>query len=114
MGIAEDAYLEQLRTSPVGHRIAIRLSGEIDLSNVQDLKYALDEGIEEGGPVLIDVSELSFIDSAGVHVWVQAAEALKDRGCLVIHGEQRSLSRLLDLLGVDDMVKNLHRVHQAS
>ena len=38
MGIAEDAYLEQLRTSPVGHRIAIRLSGEIDLSNVQDLK----------------------------------------------------------------------------
>jgi len=114
MGIAEDASLEQLRTSPVGHRIAIRLSGEIDLSNVQDLKYALDEGIEEGGPVLIDVSELSFIDSAGVHVWVQAAEALKDRGCLVIHGERKSLGRLLDLLGVDDMVKNLHRVHHAS
>ena len=60
------------------------------------------------------MSELSFIDSAGVHVWVQAAEALKDRGCLVIHGEQKSLGRLLDLLGVDDMVKNLHRVHHAS
>ena len=60
------------------------------------------------------MSELSFIDSAGVHVWVQAAEALKDRGCLVIHGERKSLGRLLDLLGVDDMVKNLHRVHHAS
>ena len=50
MGLTEDAYLDNLRTSPVGHRIAIRLSGEIDLSNVQDLKDALDEGLEVGGP----------------------------------------------------------------
>ena len=114
MSNTADAYLDNLRASPVSLGIALRLSGEIDLSNAQDLKDALDEALEVGGPILIDVSELSFIDSAGVHVWMQAAEALKDRGCLVIHGEQKSLSRLLDLLGVDDMVKNLHRVHHPS
>ena len=92
----------------------LSLSGEIDLSNAQDLRGALEAGIEEGGPILIDVRELSFIDSAGVHVLVQAAKAFHDRGCLMIHGEQPSLSRLLDLLGVDDMVHNLHRVHRAS
>jgi len=114
MSNTANAYLDNLRESPVSLGIALRLSGEIDLSNAQDLKDALDEGLEAGGSILIDVSELSFIDSAGVHIWVQAAEALRDRGCLVIHGEQKSLGRLLDLLGVDDMVKNLHRVHHAS
>lgn len=99
-------------SSSVGSKVALRLSGEIDMSNAQDLEHALEAGIEEGGPILIDVRDLTFIDSAGVHVWVQAAEALTNRGCLVIHGEQRHLSRLLDLLGVDDMVKNLHRVHR--
>ena len=81
MSNTADAYLDNLRASPVSLGIALRLSGEIDLSNAQDLKDALDEGLEVGGPILIDVSELSFIDSAGVHVWMQAAEALKDRGC---------------------------------
>ena len=114
MGIAEYAYLEHPRTSTVRLGVSLRLSGEIDLGNAQDLKDALDERLDVGGPILIDVSELSFIDSAGVHVWVQAAESLNDRGCLVIHGERKSLGRLFDLLGVDDMVTNLHRVHHAS
>jgi anti-sigma B factor antagonist len=98
--------------SSVGSKVALRLSGEIDMSNAQDLERALGAGIEEGGPILIDVRELTFIDCAGIHVLVRAANALEDRGCLVIHGEERHLSRLLDLLGVDDMVKNLHRVHR--
>jgi anti-sigma B factor antagonist len=92
-------------------KVALRLTGEIDLSNAQDLKSALEAGIEEGGAILLDVRDLTFIDSTGIHVWVQAAKALKDRGCLLIHGEQKQLSRLLDLIGVDGMVNNLHRVH---
>ena len=110
--ITQEAPVADPSSSSTSTKVALRLSGEIDMSNAQDLKRALEARIEEGGPILIDVRELTFIDSSGVHVWVQAAEALTDRGCLVIHGEQRHLSRLLDLLGVDDMVKNLHRVHR--
>jgi anti-anti-sigma factor len=110
--ITQEAHVADPSSPAVGSKMALRLSGEIDMSNAQDLKRALEAGIEQGGPIFIDVRELTFIDSAGVHVWVQAAEALTDRGCLVIHGEQRHLSRLLDLLGVDDLVKNLHRVHR--
>jgi anti-anti-sigma factor len=110
--ITQEAHVADPSSPAVGSKVALRLSGEIDMSNAQDLKRALEAGIEQGGPIFIDVRELTFIDSAGVHVWVQAAEALSNRGCLVIHGEQRHLSRLLDLLGVDDMVKNLHRVHR--
>ena len=97
----------------VTSNVALRLSGEIDLSNVQDLQCALEPAIHQGGPILIDVHELTFIDSTGIHAWVEAAKALKDRGCLVIHGEQKQLSKMLDLIGVDTMVKNLHRVHRS-
>ena len=109
--VTQEANVTDPTPSSVGSKVALRLSGEIDMSNAHDLKRALEAGIEEGGPILIDVRELTFIDSAGVHVWVQAAEELANRGCLVIHGEQKHLSRLLDILGVDEMVKNLHRVH---
>ena len=50
MSNTADAYLDNLRASPVSLGIALRLSGEIDLSNAQDLKDALDEGLESAGP----------------------------------------------------------------
>jgi len=92
--------------------VALRLSGEIDLGNSPDLQSALEAAIQQEGPILIDVHELTFIDSTGIHVLVEAAKALQNHGCLVIHGEQKQLSKILDLIGVDAMVKNLHRVHR--
>jgi anti-anti-sigma factor len=54
----------------------------------------------------IDVSGLSFADSASVRVLVLAARTLKKRGGgLVLLRPQRGVARMLEITGADQMIK---------
>jgi anti-sigma B factor antagonist len=89
----------------------IRLAGELDVSNSPELDEVLRAAVEHGGPTLVDLSELTFIDSTGITALLRAAVNLGDRGCLILHGEQDSVRRVLDLVGVEASITNVHRVH---
>ena len=52
----------------------------------------------------IDVSELSFVDSATIQALVRAAKTLKERdGTLVRRDPQPTVSRVLALTGAEQM-----------
>ena len=88
----------------------IRLAGELDISNKFELDEVLAAAAEQGGPILVDLSELTFMDSTGIGVFLRAAVSLRGRGCLILHGEQDRVRRVLDLVRVDGSIPNLHRV----
>jgi anti-anti-sigma factor len=46
----------------------VRLAGEIDLGNSGEIGKAIVDRITEAGRVLIDVTAVSFLDSAGVRL----------------------------------------------
>ena len=59
----------------------VSVRGEVDLSTAPHLERVLDEASRAGDrDVLVEFSRDSFIDSAGLHVLIQAAQSLKDRG----------------------------------
>jgi anti-anti-sigma factor len=89
---------------------SIRLVGELDMSSARELEEALGSAVEQAGPVLIDLSELTFMDSTGISVLLKATEALRGRGCIILHGERDNVGRVLDLVRIDGSVPNLHRV----
>lgn len=89
----------------------IRLAGELDMATAPELDVVLDAAVEQGGTILMDLSELTFMDSTGIHAVVRAAVALQGRGCLILHGEQDRVRRVLDLVGVEPSIPNLHRIH---
>jgi anti-anti-sigma factor len=89
----------------------IRLAGELDMSNTAELEEVLLAAVEQGGPTLVDLSELTFMDSTGITALLRAAVALGDRGCLILHGEQDRVRRVLDLVGVEASITNVHRIH---
>ena len=89
---------------------SIRLMGELDMSNARELEEALESAVERAGPVLIELSELTFIDSTGISALLRTAQALRGRGCLILHGEQGNVRRVLDLVQLDESVLNVHRV----
>ena len=89
---------------------SIRLSGELDLSSAPELDRVLETAVEHGGAVLVDLSELTFMDSTGINAFLKAALSLSGRGCLVLHGEQDRVRRILDLVGADGSIHNLHRL----
>jgi anti-sigma B factor antagonist len=89
---------------------SIRLAGELDMSNASELHEVLDVAVADGGTILVDVSAVTFMDSTGVNAFLRAAVSLRERGCLVLHGEQDRIRRVLDLVGLDGSIPNLHRV----
>lgn len=82
------------------------LSGELDLSTTPLLEAAIAPGIAKGGPVTLDMSGLTFIDSTGVGSIMRSLQALQS-GCLHLHGVRDAVQRVIDIMSVDGAL-NLH------
>ncbi|MFD0517707.1 STAS domain-containing protein [Paractinoplanes durhamensis] len=71
--------------SNFGDAALVRLTGEIDLANAGDIGRAIVNRVNEAGKVLIDLTTVSFLDSAGVRL----LDALV--GDLLVHGTRTRL-----------------------
>ena len=82
------------------------LSGEADISSAGQLSDLLTAQLSGGAQrLMVDVSELRFADSASVRALVLAGKTLRERGgTLVIARPQRAVARLLELMGVDELL----------
>lgn len=58
--------------------VRVRLRGELDLSGAGRLEESLDRLAADGRPVVLDLRELTFMDSTGLRVLLQAAERARD------------------------------------
>ena len=83
------------------------LGGELDMATAPALTEAVAPSVAGGGAILLDLGAVTFIDSMGVHALMEISHALGDRGCILVHGAQPRVRRLLDLIGVDS-ARNLH------
>ncbi|MGH2679387.1 MAG: STAS domain-containing protein [Actinomycetota bacterium] len=83
------------------------LSGELDLATVPLMNIAIADAVCRGGPIMIDVTELAFMDSTGVEAILTSVNALPT-GCIVLHGVHDAVERVIDLMGVDGGLSNLH------
>jgi len=84
----------------------ITLSGETDVTTVAELSELV-TGELSGGTLhlTIDVSGLSFADSASARVLVLAARTLQQRGGdLVLLRPQRVLVQMLEIMGGDQII----------
>jgi anti-anti-sigma factor len=75
------------------------VSGELDLATVDDLAESLDELRRAGWrAVALDLGDVSFMDLTGLRALLKAQEQYRNVGAaLVIAGESRAVSRLLDV-----------------
>lgn len=61
--------------------VVVRLSGEVDLSNAQSIEGAIVEATPNHALALIlDVTALDYLDSAGIHLIYKLREKLRARG----------------------------------
>lgn len=89
----------------------LNVHGEIDLETAPVLWEALLPILEHHiGPVVVDLSDVEFMDSTGVHVLVQTGQRLepKNRRLAIVCPEGGTVHRLLGLLGLLDTMA-VHR-----
>ena len=83
------------------------LRGELDLAGVPTLSWALShvEGVT-GDRVVLDVSDLSFIDASGVRAVAQARARLRRRGAeVIVRHPQPPVRRAFGLCGFEDRLE---------
>ena len=51
--------------------------GEIDMSNADKFRDALSQAAAAGGPVVVDLTRVEYLDSAGVHALFAHAPGLR-------------------------------------
>ena len=86
-------------------QVRVEVGGELDLITAPHLTDALNRELDLGRDVLLDLSAVSFIDSAGLHAIILAARRATARGQnLALHPVlPRQTRRLFE-------ITNLHRL----
>jgi anti-anti-sigma factor len=82
------------------------LEGELDMATVPLMNVAIADGVARGGPITLDMSKLTFIDSTGVGGILKALKDLPS-GCINLHGVHGGIQEVIDLMRVGQ-VENLH------
>lgn len=83
----------------------VHLTGELDLSAAAELERTLRQA-QARASVVLDLRELTFVDSSGLHVIVNAnARAIRAYGRLVVVRGARELDRLLTVIGLCELLE---------
>jgi anti-anti-sigma factor len=80
----------------------IEISGSLDAHNFEQLEEVFDALFDCGGyDVIVDISRVDYMSSAGVGVLIGAAgRAQANEGTIVVVGPQESVREVFDLLGI--------------
>ena len=84
--------------------ITFALSGELDLSTLEQLEAVLDDNLN-GKPelVVVDLRKLTFLDSSGLRAVLALHAGVRDEGGrLVLVQGPRRVHRVLELTGADE------------
>ncbi|MEA2302102.1 MAG: anti-sigma factor antagonist [Solirubrobacteraceae bacterium] len=84
-----------------GDRVVIAVTGELDLATVDDFAAAVEAQLPDG-PVLVDLSGLSFMDSSGVRILDTLLREVDRQGwTLTIASElQPGVRQVLEMTGM--------------
>ena len=95
-------------------RFVITLAGELDLAAADGFWAELEPLIEPSGVVVLDGTELSFLDSSGLRVLLLAnAKAKEVGGKLRLVAPHRAVRRTLELTGANELVTTCDSVDEA-
>jgi anti-anti-sigma factor len=88
-----------------GDVAVVRLEGEIDLSNAEEVRQSILDASSAAG-MAIDLSGIAYLDSAGVRLLFEVARALgrRDTRLRLAVSEGSSVRRILDVARVEAIV----------
>lgn len=90
----------------------ILVRGEIDLATAGRLRDAIEPHMGPKQTIVLDLSEVEFMDSSSLNVLVQARGRLtQDGGSLVLRNPSSAAHRVLTVAGATDLLETDARDH---
>ena len=94
-----------LSTRPLGDRAIVSVAGEVDLETASELgEHALDALHHVSKRLVLDITDVTFMDSTGLKVLVSVERrAQLAGGSFVLVGATPTVLRILTLTGLDQV-----------
>lgn len=91
------------RAGQAGWIVAVR--GEVDIAASPELRRQLERLTDDEEPIVVDVSEMSFIDSSGLGVLVEVLKRRREAGAgpVTLRGMQEPVRRVFEITGLTDL-----------
>jgi anti-sigma B factor antagonist len=99
--------LASIETEERGDRLVLRIRGEIDVSNARELSAAIEAAVPNGThTIVMDLTDITYLDSAGVKVFLQLADRLRARRRLLrlVVPTHAPIRAVLELTGLPRLV----------
>lgn len=95
----------EIKRQELEEKILIELTGEIDGSNVDDFETAMKDACGRGKDLEVDLTELEYISSAGLRVFLISEKQIKQAGHKMII--RNVGDEIMDIFTVTGFVKLL-------
>lgn len=102
--------LAEVRSEREGQTVVAVITGEVDLSNSATIRREIAEAVTPSDDaVVVDLSELAFIDSAGLHSLIELATVLEERRqqLLLCVPKESQIGRAIEIVGLPRAVRVL-------
>ena len=108
MSVPSPGFAVVLDTPGPPPRIVVR--GEVDIATAGELAACMEQALELGPPVLVDLSQVTFLDSTGLSVIVRALERYDyAEGSIQLIDPPPTVQRTLEITNIIDLVSIDHR-----
>ena len=99
-----NGFSVSIAETPEGDGVVVTVYGELDMATGPKLREVLEEVLDGGDRVAIDLRGCNFIDSSGIAVLAAMAWRLKeDRRVVEIRGVRERVRHIFELSGLADL-----------
>jgi anti-sigma B factor antagonist len=98
--------------------LVVTVAGEIDRSTVERVRAAVDAGLDQlhaGVVLIVDLTNVTFLESAGLQALVDVTETAQERGAplRIVVGHSRAVLRTIQLTGLTEVLPLFDTVEHA-
>ena len=83
-----------------GTELKLAISGRLDTTTAPELEAVIENDCSGVERLYLDLSELEYISSAGLRVFIKAQKMMNDQGEMIIHGANETVTEIFDITGL--------------
>ena len=87
-----------------GNKLTAAVSGRLDTLSAPDFEKEMEPALEGVTELVIDLKDLDYISSAGLRVLLGLAQAMEDKGSMVVTNPNDAVMDVFSVTGFDDIL----------
>ena len=93
-----------ISVSAEGEVLTVRLEGKLDTTSSPELEKVLRENLDSTSRLILDMSALLYVSSAGLRVLLSAQKTMSAKNGLIVRNPSENVMEIFDVTGFSDIL----------